>query len=63
MTHFFRFFAERNLLAYLLTLIVILLGLGMASTMKRDLFPKVDFGEMLISTRYPGAYQRMLNSR
>ncbi len=55
MTHFFRFFAERNLLAYLLTLIVILLGLGMASTMKRDLFPKVDFGEMLISTRYPGA--------
>ncbi|MCP4263132.1 MAG: efflux RND transporter permease subunit, partial [Planctomycetes bacterium] len=23
--------------------------------MKRDLFPEVDFGEMLISTRYPGA--------
>lgn len=55
MAEFFRFFAERNLLAYLLTLIIVLLGLGIASTMKRDLFPKVDFGEMLISTRYPGA--------
>jgi len=54
-TAFFRFFAERNLLAYLITIIVIVLGLGRLTDIKRDNFPQVEFGEMFVTTRYPGA--------
>lgn len=52
---FFKFFAERNLLAYVITLVIILLGLSSLATIKRDSFPSVDFGEVLITTSYPGA--------
>ncbi len=52
---FFRFFAERNLLAYVITLLIILLGLSSLATIKRDSFPSVEFGELLITTTYPGA--------
>lgn len=55
MKSFFHFFAERNLLAYLITLLVILLGLSSLTTIKRDTFPDVKFGEILITTTYPGA--------
>jgi len=54
-TAFFRFFAERNLLAYLITIIVILLGLSTLTHIKRDEFPQVEFGELFITTGYPGA--------
>ncbi len=52
---FFRFFAERHLLAYVITLVFILLGAGSLLTIKRDAFPSVEFGELLITTVYPGA--------
>ncbi|MFW2371892.1 MAG: efflux RND transporter permease subunit, partial [Gammaproteobacteria bacterium] len=55
MKSFFHFFAERSLLAYLITLIIILLGIGTATTIKRDSFPAVEFGELLITTQFPGA--------
>ncbi|MFC1628494.1 efflux RND transporter permease subunit [Gemmatimonadota bacterium] len=51
----FRFFAERHILANLLTIMVILLGLNTLLTIKRDIYPKVDFGQLTIITRYPGA--------
>lgn len=43
------------MLAMLFTIMVILLGLGSLAQIKRDIFPDVDFGEMIITTRYPGA--------
>lgn len=55
MTKLFEFFAQRHLLAYLFTLLVILLGTGTLLQIKRDVFPNIDFGEMIITTRYPGA--------
>ena len=51
----FRFFAERNTLAYLLTVMLIFLGLNTLTFVKRDSFPNVDFGEVHIYTTYPGA--------
>ncbi|MEJ2693274.1 MAG: efflux RND transporter permease subunit, partial [Candidatus Thiodiazotropha sp.] len=53
--NFFRFFAERNLLAYIITLTLIMLGVGTLLTIKRDAFPSVEFGELLVTTVYPGA--------
>ncbi len=55
MEKFFRFFAARNLLAYIITLMALLLGATTLLNIKRDSFPEVDFGEILITTRYPGA--------
>lgn len=55
MAAFFRYFAERNLLAYLITFLIVILGISSLITIKRDSFPEVEFGELLISTRYPGA--------
>lgn len=55
MRSFFRFFAERHTLAILFTLMIILLGLSTLTRIKRDLFPRVDFGELFVTTRYPGA--------
>ena len=55
MKSFFRFFAERPLLAYLISLLIIMLGASTLLTIKRDSFPSVEFGEMLITTQYPGA--------
>jgi len=55
MYRFFYFFAKRNRLAYLFTLIVIIMGLLSLTTIKRDSFPEVAFGELLITTNYPGA--------
>lgn len=50
-----RFFAERYLLANLLTLVIILLGLNSLRQIKRDATPDVDAGKLVITTRYPGA--------
>ena len=52
---FFGFFARRNLLAYVITLVIVLLGLSSLATIKRDSFPSVEFGELLVTTTYPGA--------
>ncbi|MBL7073979.1 efflux RND transporter permease subunit [candidate division KSB1 bacterium] len=55
MKSFFRFFAERHLLAYLITIMIILLGLSTLVGIKRSIYPIVDFGVTNIMTRYPGA--------
>jgi multidrug efflux pump subunit AcrB len=51
----FRFFAERHILATLVTIMIIMLGLKTIVEIKRDTYPMVDFGVMNIMTRYPGA--------
>ena len=52
---FFAYFARRHMLANVFTILIILLGVGSALQIRRDLFPNVDFGQMVITTRYPGA--------
>jgi multidrug efflux pump subunit AcrB len=55
MKSFFRFFAERHTFALVLTSLLIILGLGTWRNIQRDMFPRVDFGEVIVTTRYPGA--------
>lgn len=55
MERFFHFFSSRHLLAYLITIIIVLLGSSTLLTIKRDSFPAVEFGELLVTTLYPGA--------
>jgi multidrug efflux pump subunit AcrB len=55
MKSFFRFFAERHILATLITIMTLLLGLSTLVGIKRAIYPSVDFGVMTIMTRYPGA--------
>jgi len=55
MERFFKFFAERNILAYMITFTMIILGISTLFFIKRDIFPEVDFGEMVVTTVYPGA--------
>ena len=55
MKSFFRFFAERHLLAWLVTIMTIMLGVSALMEIKRDIYPQVDFGMMSVMTRYPGA--------
>jgi len=43
------------MLATLFTISIIILGLNSARTLKRDIVPEVDFGEMIVTTIYPGA--------
>jgi multidrug efflux pump subunit AcrB len=51
----FRFFAERHLLANLMTIMILLLGLISLMRINFSALPKVDVGQVVISTRYPGA--------
>ena len=55
MKSFFRFFAERHILATLIVVMVLILGLSTVMKIKRDSYPNVSYGVMVISTRYPGA--------
>ncbi len=55
MQSLFRYFAERHTLAYLLTIIVMLFGLATMLQINRAQYPKVDLGQMVITTNYPGA--------
>ncbi|MBF0585434.1 efflux RND transporter permease subunit [Prosthecochloris sp. N3] len=55
MNTLFRFFAERHTLAYLLTILVILFGFATLLQINRAQYPKVDLGQMVITTSYPGA--------
>ncbi|UCH10791.1 MAG: efflux RND transporter permease subunit [Fidelibacterota bacterium] len=55
MKGFFRFFAQRHILANLITLMTILLGLSTLASIKRDIYPSVVVGIMSITTTYPGA--------
>ncbi|MCP4400779.1 MAG: efflux RND transporter permease subunit [bacterium] len=51
----FKFFAERHLLANLLTITILLLGGSSLMRINRSAFPKVDVGRIIITTVYPGA--------
>ena len=51
----FKFFAERQKLATLITVMIILLGINTLMSIKRATYPEVDFGMMHIMTLYPGA--------
>jgi len=55
MRAFIRYFAERSNLANVITLMIMFLGLSTLMIIQRDNFPSVDFDEMVITTRYPGA--------
>jgi multidrug efflux pump subunit AcrB len=55
MRPFFRFFAERHILASLTTLMILILGVSTLSYIKRDIYPKVELGEVIVTTVYPGA--------
>ena len=55
MYSFFEFFAKRHLLAYLITVMTILLGAVSLLTIRRDIFPQVEYGLVVITTRYSGA--------
>jgi multidrug efflux pump subunit AcrB len=50
-----RFFAQRPTIAYVLLVMMVVPGLISLSGIQRDNFPNVDFNEMMITTRYPGA--------
>ena len=51
----FRFFAERHTFATLLLVMVLLLGSYSLLNTRRSLYPRVDLGELIINTPYPGA--------
>jgi multidrug efflux pump subunit AcrB len=55
MKKIFEFFSKRHILASLFTIMIVLLGLNSLRTLRRDTFPAVDFGEVIIQTVYPGA--------
>ena len=50
-----RFFANQPTLAYVLTFLIIFLGVSALTVVQRDNFPSVDLLEMTVTTRYPGA--------
>jgi multidrug efflux pump subunit AcrB len=55
MKSFFKFFAERHLLATLITIMIILMGLMTLTHIKRDSYPSVSYGIILVITKFPGA--------
>lgn len=55
MKAFLRFFAQRATFANVFSLSLILLGINALGVIQRDNFPNVDFNEMTVTTRYPGA--------
>ncbi|MCP3678665.1 MAG: efflux RND transporter permease subunit [Deltaproteobacteria bacterium] len=55
MRSLFRFFAERHTFANLFTVTILLLGISSLTMIKRDQYPDVDVGLMVITTTYPGA--------
>jgi len=50
-----RFFAARHTVANVFTALMVFLGLAALGAIQRDNFPSVDFEEMTVTTRYPGA--------
>lgn len=55
MNAFFKFFIDRPILAHVFTIMILLTGLMSLPNIKKDTFPKVDLGEVIITTHYPGA--------
>jgi multidrug efflux pump subunit AcrB len=55
MARFFAALVHRHRLATLIMVAIVVLGLNTLRTIKRDQFPEVDLGEVVITTTYPGA--------
>ncbi len=55
MRSFFEFFAKRNTLANVFTVMIILVGMNAFLSIRRAQYPTVDIGEVKIFTSYPGA--------
>ena len=55
MKELLRYFAQRHLLANLLTFTIILLGVNALLRLTRNQFPTIDLDEMVVTTRYSGA--------
>ncbi|WP_028025676.1 efflux RND transporter permease subunit [Enterovibrio calviensis] len=55
MENFLGYFAERQFLARVITMMVLLIGLGSMSVLKLQELPDVAFAEVEITTQYPGA--------
>lgn len=49
------FFARRPVLGNIIIVMILLLGLNMALTINKDLFPKIKFNQVMVTTQYPGA--------
>ncbi len=58
MNHMIAYFASRPLLANVITVMIMLMGVAVLAIVQRDNFPAVDFNEMIVTTRYPGASPR-----
>lgn len=52
---FLRFFISRHKLANLILLMVLLVGLKVSFSLKRESWPSIDLGQVNINTIYPGA--------
>ena len=63
MKSFFKFFAQRHLLATLITLMTIFLGLVTLTQIKRDMWSEIDMGKMIVTTRYPSGETSTFISR
>ena len=50
-----KYFAERHILAVLLSLMILILGINRLIGIKRSIYPHADLGVMNILTHYPGA--------
>ncbi|MCW8328958.1 efflux RND transporter permease subunit [Photobacterium sp. SDRW27] len=55
MTGFIAYFARRSFLARIITIMVLMVGVGALSTLNLQEFPSVAFEEVEITTQYPGA--------
>ncbi|BDU36299.1 efflux RND transporter permease subunit [Vibrio nigripulchritudo] len=55
MKGFIRYFASRPMVARVITMMVLLVGIGSASIVKLQELPDVAFAEVTITTQYPGA--------
>ncbi len=55
MNNFLAYFAERSFLARIITIMVLLIGVGSMSILKLQELPDIAFAEVEITTQYPGA--------
>ncbi|MEZ9233178.1 efflux RND transporter permease subunit [Vibrio amylolyticus] len=55
MNNLLAYFAERSFLARIITIMVLLIGVGSMTTLKLQELPDIAFAEVEITTQYPGA--------
>ena len=49
------FFLDRPLIVNLISVMIVIVGIVSAITLKKEMFPKVEFDVILITTAYPGS--------